>query len=188
MKNVTFYGINGIGLGHMARLSVVQQYLAQHHPEIKLEAICRSSLGPSFFTCPCIKIDKTNRDLRKALGIRGMQGLLNLSLSSIFPSKRKVVVFDTSWSTRTLKNLRLGRHRPILILQSSNPEYMLETLKEDHKYFHKIFSLVNKKNLNIITRNTMLYGIYLSRKNLKRLAHLYDLPPVATTQKKSSLR
>lgn len=138
MAQVVFYGINGVGLGHIARLSVIQRDLAERNPQLSVEALCRSTWGPSFFTCPCTNVPK-RRDLTRALGIRGLSGYFNLLQSRLNPAKRKTVVFDTFWSKGVVKKLKAGGHRTILIMESFKPDDMLEALQFADRYFDHVF-------------------------------------------------
>ena len=133
MPHIVFFGINGV-----ARLSVIQRYMEKHHPQFQTEALCRSTMGSSFFTCPCTNVPK-GRDLANALGIRGIKGCFNLLLSRYIPSRRKTVVFDTWWSRSVIKKLRFGRHRTILIMQSFKPDEMYTILKPAPECFDHIF-------------------------------------------------
>lgn len=139
MSHVIFYGINGVGLGHIARLSVIQRHLNEHSPAISTHALCRSSMGSLFFTCPCTEVGARGRDLGKALGIRGISGTMHLLQSRFIPSKRKTVIFDSMWSKRVLKLLRRGKYQTILIMESFKPDNMYETLRDAFHYFDYIF-------------------------------------------------
>lgn len=57
MSNLIFFGINGVGLGHIARLSVIQRHLTQSQPEITIEALCRSQKGACFFPVPAKQLE-----------------------------------------------------------------------------------------------------------------------------------
>ena len=138
MPHIVFVGINGVGVGHIARLSVIQRFLAKHNPTSSSEALCRSSMGPSFFTCPCTNVPK-GRDLTKALNIRGLPGLINLLQSRINPSKRKTIVFDTWWSRSVVKKLKFGRHRTVVIMESFKPNEMLSILNKSNKFIDKVY-------------------------------------------------
>ena len=134
-----YFGINGVGLGHIARLSVVQRYMAEHHPDNRAEALCRSTMGSTFFTCTCTNVPK-GRDLANALGIRGPMGFINVLRARFFPANRKTVVFDTWWSRSVVKKLKFGKHRTVAIVESFKPEDMLQILDKadgciDHIFF-----------------------------------------------------
>ncbi len=138
MSHIIFYAINGVGLGHIARLSVVQRHLESHNPDHSVEALCRSTMGSMFFTCPCTNVPR-RRDLTKALGIRGVSGLYNLLQTRLRPAKRKTVFFDTYWSNSVVKRLKAGGHRTILIMQSFKPDAMFEALQLANRLFDHVF-------------------------------------------------
>jgi hypothetical protein len=138
MSHIVFFGINGIGLGHIARLGAIQCYLADTHPEYSTEALCRSTMGDRFFTCPCTNVPK-GRDLTKALGIRGISGFFNIIFSKLIASRRKTVVFDTWWSRSVIRKLKRGGHRTVLVMQSFKPDDMYSILSTAPECFDHIF-------------------------------------------------
>jgi hypothetical protein len=108
VHKLIFYGINGIGLGHIARLSVIQKYLAQFHPVDSMHAVCRSSMGHKFFTCPITSIGPKRRDLMKALGLRGLTSYLELLHARFSTSNRKIVFLTRSGQEELSKDSGLA--------------------------------------------------------------------------------
>ena len=139
MSRILFYGINGVGLGHIARLSLVQRYLAHHYPEQSTEAICRSKMGPQFFTCPCISVGKRGREVKALLGVQGITWPLKALWARVFPSKRKTILLDTHWPRRLLNRLHASGHRTFLITEVNKPEILFEDLQKSMRYFEKIY-------------------------------------------------
>ncbi len=138
MSHIVFFGINGIGLGHIARLGAIQRYLTDAHPDATVEALCRSTMGDNFFTCPCKNVPK-GRDLAQALGVRGFPGMINTLSSKYIPSRRKTVVFDTWWSRSIIKKLKRGGHRTVLVMQSFKPDDMHDILRIAPECFEHVF-------------------------------------------------
>ena len=147
MSKIIFYGINGVGLGHLARLSLVQRHIEKKFPQHTTKAICRSSMGPIFFTCPCIEVGDRGRDLGNALNIRGVLGTLKLVVSRFIPNKRTTIFFDTMWHQRVLKRLHFGKHKTILITDVNKPEFMYKDLQLALQYFEHIFIPATQKEL-----------------------------------------
>jgi UDP-N-acetylglucosamine--N-acetylmuramyl-(pentapeptide) pyrophosphoryl-undecaprenol N-acetylglucosamine transferase len=52
VSRILFYAINGVGLGHVARLSVIANAIGRAHPDLELCFHSNSPAAGSFFDCP----------------------------------------------------------------------------------------------------------------------------------------
>ena len=129
MPHIVFHAICKIGLGHIARLSVIQRRLTEKRPDLEMEAICHSTKESDFFTCKYTAIGSKGRDLLGALRIRGLTGFLNILQSRLNPKKRKTVIFDVKFSSRIAKRLRSGGHQTVLLQQVFIPNKMVTRLR-----------------------------------------------------------
>lgn len=139
MQKVAFHAINGVGLGHVARLSTIQKYLCAQLPGLETRAYCRSRYGGDFFTCPCVHVPRRG-DLKRELGVAGLRGHLGILHERFFSSDKTTFVFDTFWSNSVAKLLKFAGHKLILVLQSHKPNEMFQVLSGAvHLFDHIIF-------------------------------------------------
>ena len=131
---VLFYAINHVGLGHVARLSVVQRFMTER----KL-ADCyffsESRHAAEFFTCPGVLIDAEHVSAKERW--RLAEAGVRRAMRDVRPD---VLVCDTYWSeaASSIPDL-LGRGgRAVLMLRMSDSRLMRFRLREARELFDTI--------------------------------------------------
>lgn len=133
-RTVLFYAINHVGLGHVARLSVLQRFLTRH----KL-AECRffseSRHAAEFFNCPGVLLDGEH------MGPKTRWRLLEAGLRRAIDDVRPdVLVCDTYWSEAvpSIPELRRRGGRAVLILRMTDRRLMRLRLREGLTQFDSV--------------------------------------------------
>lgn len=138
-STINFYAINGIGLGHTARLSVIQNYLSKDQPDSDITAYCRSDKASQFFSCPCVTVPK-RRHFMKHMEILGLDWY-------VWPMMRRragqysdrVVIFDSYWSNKVVTRLKYLGYKLVLVMESHKPEPMHEKMLQASNVFDRIY-------------------------------------------------
>lgn len=138
MRHIIFYAINGVGLGHTARLSGIQQYLSANVPALDIHIYAQSRYAPVFFTCPCTHVP-TQEDFKKALKLKGLRKFYEILSTRCCSSKQKTFIFDTYWPERRVRYLKACGHHLILIQRGFKPDDMYKTLQKSVQQFDHIF-------------------------------------------------
>jgi hypothetical protein len=122
-KRVLFHAINGSGLGHVVRLSVIAQTL-QTRADIAFFSTC--AFANRYWTGKIFTVDdrlddrfELNPEQRDLLGF-------HLALNKFSPD---VVVFDTHWPQSVMGQLREKGIRTVLVLRSQTKEKMEPALR-----------------------------------------------------------
>lgn len=138
-STINFYALNGIGLGHIARLSVIQNHLSEEMLGGDITAYCRSDKGALFFTCPCVPVPK-RRHFMKHMGIFGLDWYVAAKVrrqAGLYSNK--VIIFDTFWSSKVVGRLKHLGYKLVLIMQSRKPQFMYAEMLRASEIFDKIY-------------------------------------------------
>src|SRR5580658_5319127 len=111
-----FYAINGIGLGHIARLSVLEAGLLRHGDRCAFFSPCK--LAPDFFQSP----GAIGSDPSDPKG-PAMRKEFNAAVRAFSPD---TIVCDTYWLEGDIGELKRKRIRTILILRLLNQHILME--------------------------------------------------------------
>lgn len=111
MSRILFYAINGIGLGHVARLSVVANAIGRAHPDLELCFHSNSPAAGSFFDCP-----GTIAVLETAVSSPAAQyALLGQSfVRAVAEHEPDLIVCDTHWPEKLNEMSRSIRRAIVL--------------------------------------------------------------------------
>ena len=123
-KRILFHAINGNGLGHVVRLSVIARSLQDHDGDVAFFSTCpfANQYWPGkIFTVPDRLDDRfeLNSEQRNRLGF-------HLALNKFSPD---VVVFDTHWPHTIIDKLRENNVRTVLVLRTMLLEEMERALR-----------------------------------------------------------
>ncbi|HYR84768.1 MAG TPA: hypothetical protein VE422_11880 [Terriglobia bacterium] len=122
---VLFYATNGVGLGHVARLSILQRRFSRI-PSTECRFFSDSSHVHGFFTCPGVIVpDDPNESPRKA-GER----LYDQLYRTIETFQPQVVVCDTYWPEPAILELRKNGVRTVLVQRLMNSRIMRRRLDQ----------------------------------------------------------
>jgi hypothetical protein len=131
---ILFYAINHVGLGHVARLSIIQRYLT-HHRLADCHYFSESRHAAAFFNCPGILLDGEH------LGPKARWRLLESGLRRAIDELRpNVLVCDTYWSEAlsSIPVLRQRGARAVLVLRMTDRRLMKLRLREALTEFDSI--------------------------------------------------
>jgi UDP-N-acetylglucosamine--N-acetylmuramyl-(pentapeptide) pyrophosphoryl-undecaprenol N-acetylglucosamine transferase len=92
VSRILFYAINGVGLGHVARLSVVANAIGHAHPDLELCYHSNSPAADSFFDCPGTIVQAVTESA-------SLQYLLTSQAFELAVAKHApdLIVCDTHW-------------------------------------------------------------------------------------------
>ena len=131
---ILFYAINHVGLGHVARLSVVQRYLTERNLA-DCSFFSESRHAAAFFSCPGVLLDG------EGLGARERWRLLEAGVRRAIRDVRPdVLVCDTYWSeaASSIPDLMSRGGRAVLMLRMTDSRLMRLRLREALTMFDSI--------------------------------------------------
>ena len=131
-KRILFYAINGNGLGHVVRLSIIAHALMDH-ANIAFYSPCRFAdryWSGRLFTVDTRLDDRfeLNHEQRNQLGF-------HLALNKFSPD---IVVCDTFWPETIIRDLREGGIRTVLVLRALAKEAMEPAIRTATRDFSSI--------------------------------------------------
>ncbi len=126
---ILFHAVNGVGLGHVARLSWVARYLRAVSPKLSCAAVSSSPLARQWFAPPCdhVPCDLLEPDAH----VEGVRAVVE----RIDPD---VVVFDTRWPAGVPEWLAARGVRRILVLRAQAPDRMTRVATEAASRFDAV--------------------------------------------------
>lgn len=129
MTRILFHAVNGVGLGHVARLAWIARALQAAHPSARCRVITTSAHAERYFGAPCERIPC---DL---LEPEAHGALLGRHLEAWRP---EIVVCDTRWPKELPGWIgRLGL-RAVLVLRALTADRMERSLAEATSSFARI--------------------------------------------------
>jgi UDP-N-acetylglucosamine--N-acetylmuramyl-(pentapeptide) pyrophosphoryl-undecaprenol N-acetylglucosamine transferase len=109
VSRILFYAINGVGLGHVARLSVVANAIGRAHPDLDLCFHSNSPAAGSFFDCP------GTIDLAAASSPASQYALTSQAFErAVAEHAPDLIVCDTHWPEK-LNAMRRSMRRAIVL-------------------------------------------------------------------------
>jgi predicted glycosyltransferase len=128
------HAINGVGLGHVVRLSLVADALKNLARNVSVRYISNSKAGPNFFSCPGLFApDDPTRDRQWRVDRQ-----LNSFLLAVLRFKPNIVVCDTHWPHPLVGQLRSQGIRTVIILRSLRADLMLQEIEHAKRDFDAI--------------------------------------------------
>jgi hypothetical protein len=146
---ILFYAINHVGLGHVARLSVVQRFLTQR----KL-ADCyffsESRHAAEFFNCPGVLIDGEHANAKQRW--RLLEAGVRRAVADVRPD---ILVCDTYWSEAigSISGLMSRGGRAVLMLRMTDSRLMRLRLREALTVFDTILLPHHPREIRWAYRN-----------------------------------
>ncbi len=129
MKNelirILFYAINGVGLGHVARLSVISKYITDTFQNSKINFYSNSPFASDFFGCQGDTLfipNEVELSERKKL-------ILSSFNEAAERYQPHIVVCDTYWPVPAINLLKKQGVRTVLIVRLISVSRACETLK-----------------------------------------------------------
>ena len=131
---ILFYAINHVGLGHVARLSVLQRFLTGHKLA-DCHFFSESRHAAEFFTCSGVLLD--GEHIGPKARWRLLEAGLRHAISKIQPD---VLVCDTYWSeaVSSIPELRRRGGRAVLVLRLTDRRLMKLRLREGLTEFDSV--------------------------------------------------
>ncbi len=131
---ILFYAINHVGLGHVARLSVVQRFLTEHSLA-DCHFFSESRHAAAFFSCPGVLIDGEHVSAKERW--RMLEVGVRRAMRDVRPD---VLVCDTYWSeaVSSIPELRARGGRAVLMLRMTDSRLMRLRLREALTIFDSI--------------------------------------------------
>src|SRR5690349_19869463 len=123
---ILFYAINHVGIGHVARLSVLQRFLTRHRLA-DCHFFSESRHAAAFFNCPGVLLDGEH------LGPKERWRLLEAGVRRAIDEVRPdVLVCATYWSeaVSSIPTLRARGGRAVLVLRMTDRRLMRLRLRE----------------------------------------------------------
>jgi UDP-N-acetylglucosamine--N-acetylmuramyl-(pentapeptide) pyrophosphoryl-undecaprenol N-acetylglucosamine transferase len=121
---ILFYAVNGIGLGHVARLSVIERYIGEHYPHVHCVYHSNSPHAASFFSCSGAYGD--DRQHCRAL------------IDAVLRMEPDVVVCDSLWPEGAIGPLARRGIRTVLVLRLPDRESAQFVFTQALHEFHQI--------------------------------------------------
>ena len=131
---ILFYAINHVGLGHVARLSVVQRYLTDRRLA-DCYFFSESRHAAAFFSCPGVLLDGDGLGAKERW--RMLEAGVRRAISDVRPD---VLVCDTYWSeaAASIPDLMGRGGRAVLMLRMTDGRLMRLRLREALTVFDSI--------------------------------------------------
>jgi len=127
-KRILFYAINGNGLGHVVRLSVIAEALKDH---AEVAFYSNSRFADQYWPGKIFAVtDRPNLNPEQRI----LHGFC-LALAKFSP---EVVVCDTHWPQQIIRQLRAGGIRTVLVLRTLTMERMERALQNASQDFSSI--------------------------------------------------
>ena len=133
-QTILFYAINGIGLGHVVRLSCVARMVGIRHPAVRRFFYSNSPQADAYFDCVGIKIRDSLADPLSLRRERIMTGL-SQAKAAIRPN---VMVCDTHWPKAFIRESREQGVRTVLVLRGLSSDAMRDALERACSEFDAI--------------------------------------------------
>ena len=148
-RTVLFYAINHVGLGHVARLSVLQRFLTRHKLA-NCHFFSESRHAAEFFTCPGVLLD--GERIGPKTRWRMLEAGLRRAIDAVRPD---VLVCDTYWSeaVSSIPALRRRGGRAVLILRMTDRRLMRLRLREGLTEFDSVLLPHHPRELRRAYRN-----------------------------------
>lgn len=124
-KRILFYAINGVGLGHVARLSVIAKSIIRSLGDLKIFFYSNSPYAYDFFECEGDTFfipNEVELNQRKSLILSSF----NVAVQKYQPN---IVICDTYWPIPAISILREQGIRTILIVRLISISKALSTLQ-----------------------------------------------------------
>jgi UDP-N-acetylglucosamine--N-acetylmuramyl-(pentapeptide) pyrophosphoryl-undecaprenol N-acetylglucosamine transferase len=133
---IVYHAIDGMGLGHLMRLSAILKAAAARAPELRQVVVTSSSYSAHHrrLDVPVVTLPPDSSTATSALDRRWTtlpprmaRTLLERALSALAPT---CVVYDTHFSATTIAHLRAKRVRNFLVLRKCRPERLWSLVEQ----------------------------------------------------------
>ena len=128
------YAVNGVGLGHVVRLSVIADALRAITPGVSVSYVSNSKAAPSFFTCPGLLVPDNPKQDHLWRVERHLRGFLQ----AVLRFKPDIIVCDTHWPRPLIGQLRSRGIRTAIIMRSLRADLFLRELDRAKQDFDAI--------------------------------------------------